>query len=209
MTTTAFQWVLDNAVSISINRKAVVAQTVARNQTVRSISIGGQVWRFDVRVADGLRWSDIRGYIEQIDYADRYTPATIQFNRTGYNSWLTPYQGNNSNPSVYTATGTQGATTINLNAIGTIASGYHFRSGDLIQLGSTGRVYSVVGDVPYSSRTVTLNRPIIDSTFSGISLITGVNVTWTVNCLNLPDWTIFARDQVSWSGSFQFIESFT
>lgn len=30
--------------------------------------------------------------------------------------------------------------------------------------------------------------------------------TWTVLCINKPKWTIFARDQVSWSGAFEFVE---
>ena len=65
--TTAFQWVFDNAESISIDRKAVVAQTTSRDQTIRSVSRGGQVWRFEVKLPDGIRWSDARSYIEAID----------------------------------------------------------------------------------------------------------------------------------------------
>ena len=205
--TTAFQYVFDNAESISIDRRAVTAQTVSRNNVVRTVSRGGQVWRFEVKLPDGPRWSDLRPYIEAIDYADRYTVGTVQLNNAGYNSWLTPYQGTAANPAAIAASWTQGGNTITLTS-GQAASGYNFRAGDFLQLGASGRVYSVVADVAFGSNTVTLNRAVIDATGSG-TLITGVNVTWSVICTELPKWTIFARDQVSWSGNFVFFEDMT
>lgn len=204
MTTTAFQYVFDNAESINFNRKATTAQTIARNGTVRAVSRGGQIWKFEVKLPDGIRWSDARPYIEAIDFADRYTDGTVQINRSGYNSWLTPYLGNCSNTSAITASWTQGNTSITLTG-GQAASGYNFKAGDLIQLKSTGKVYSVVSNVAYNSNTVNLNRPIIDATSSG-TLVVGTAVTWKVICADLPQWTIFARDQVSWSGPFVFYE---
>jgi len=30
--------------------------------------------------------------------------------------------------------------------------------------------------------------------------------TWTVRCVEMPQWNIFQRNQVSWSGSFVFYE---
>jgi hypothetical protein len=59
-----------------------------------------------------------------------------------------------------------------------------------------------------ASNTVTLHRPIIDSTqASATALPVGINVTWSVICTDFPQWTIFSRDQVSWSGPFVFYES--
>lgn len=205
MTTTAFQYIFDNAESIGIDRRAVTAQTISRDQTVRTVSRGGQIWRFTVKLPDGIRWSDLRPYIESIDYADRYTPGTVQLNNSGYNDWLMKYQGNCANTNSVGASWTQGATTVTLTS-GQAASAYNFKKGDLIQLTSTGRVYSVVSDVAYNSNTVTVNRPIIDASGSG-TLKIGPDVTWTVICTDLPQWTIFARDQVSWTGEFTFYEA--
>lgn len=202
--TTAFQYVFDNAESISYNRRAVTAQTTTRDGTVRTVSRGGQIWRFDVRLPDGIPWSQARPYIEAIDYADRYTVGTVQIDNAGYNTWLTGYQGDSANYTGFQATWTQGATSITLTASASTPSGYKFRAGDIIQLG-TGRVYSVRSDVVYNSNTVNLNRPILDATGSG-SLKVAEDVTWSIICTELPQWTIFARDQVSWSGSFVFYE---
>ena len=203
--TTAFQYVFDNAESISINKRRVIGSSLTRDQTLRTTSRGGQTWRFDVKLPDGIRWSDARQYIEKMEYLDRTTVGTVQMNNAGYNSWLTPYQGNAANSAAITASWTQGGSTITLTG-GQAASGYNFRAGDYIQLKNTGRVYSVVADVAYNSNTVTLHRPIIDATSSG-TLVVGSLVTWSVLCYEFPDWTIFARDQVSWSGSFIFYEN--
>jgi hypothetical protein len=201
--TTAFQYVFDNAESIGFNRRAVTAQTISRNNTVRTVSRGGQVWRFDVKLPDGIRWSDAREYIEAIDSADRFTTGTVQINNPGYNTWLLPYLGTAANPAGIAASWTQGASTITLTS-GQAAAGLNFGRGDVIQLG-TGRVYSVTADVPFNVNTVPVNRAIIDANGSG-TLKVGSAVTWSVVCTELPQWTIFARDQVSWSGPFVFYE---
>lgn len=202
--TTAFQYVFNNAESINFNRKAVVASTTTRSGITRTASRGGQIWRFEVKLPDGIRWTDARSYIEAIDAADRYTPGTVQINNTGYNDWFTKYQGTATNPASFTASWVQGAMSITLTNNPTNPGAFHFRAGDIIQLG-TGRVYSVTNDVATSGTVVNVNRPIIDATGSG-TLKVGPAVTWTVICQDLPQWTIFARDQVSWSGPFIFSE---
>lgn len=206
MTTTAFQWVFDRAETISIDRRAVVAQTTTRDQTIRSVSRGGQVWRFEVKLPDGIPWTEARPYIESIDYADRYTDGNVQINNSGYNSWLTNYQGNSINSTGFYANVQQGGTSISLNVSPTTTSGYKFRRGDIIQVGTDRRVYSVVQDTAYNSNTVYLNRPILDTTNTNVNIIVGPSVTWRVVCAELPAWTIFARDQVAWSGAFKFVE---
>ena len=203
--TTAFQYVFDNAESISINRRRVTGTTLTRDNTVRSVSRGGQAWRFEVKLPDGISWSSARGYIEAVEYLDRTTVGTVQINNPGYNSWFTPYQGTAADPAAITAVWTQGSSTLTLTG-GQATAGFNFRAGDFVQLTGSGSVYSVVSTVAFDSDTVTLNRPVIDSTGSG-TLITGTSVTWSVICTEFPDWTIFARDQVSWSGAFVFYES--
>lgn len=202
MTTTAFQYVFNNAESINFNRKAVVASTTTRSGIVRTASRGGQIWRFEVKLPDGIPWTTARAYIEAIDAADRYTDGNVQINNSGYNSWLTTYQGN-CGGSVG-ASWVQGAMSITLTS-GQAGSGFNFKAGDLIQLGSSGKVYSVTSNVAYNSNTVPVNRPVLDNTGSG-TLVIGTNVTWNVICQDLPQWTIFSRDQVSWSGPFVFSE---
>jgi hypothetical protein len=200
-----FQFVVDNAESISINRKKVVASTQARDGTVRAVSRGGQVWQFEVKLPDGPRWSDYRGEISKLEALDRVTADTIQINNAGQ-SWLIQYQGNAANAAAIAASWTTG-NTITLTG-GQAASGYNFRAGDFLQLGSSGSVYTVAADVPFNSNTVTLHRPIIDAA-GNATLRVGSACVFSVICTQFPDWTIFARDQVSWSGPFVFVEDLT
>jgi hypothetical protein len=200
--TTAFQYVFDYAETISINKRRVIGSTITRDNTVRAVSRGGQTWRFEVKLPDGIAWSQARPYIEKMEYLDRSTVGTVQINNAGYNTWLMKYQGNSV--STMTATFSSGST-ITLTA-GQAASGFNFKAGDLIQLGSSGRVYSAAADVAYNSNTVTLNRPVAE-TAGTYTLIRGPSVTWNVICTEFPSWTIFARDQVSWAGPFIFYES--
>jgi hypothetical protein len=124
----AFQWVFNNAESLSVNKRAIVGQTVTRNQTVRAVSRGSAIRRFTVKLPDGMRWTDVATYIQALDAADKFTKETIQINNSGYNSWMSR------------------------------------------------------GDISSSA-------------------------TYTVICVEFPQWTIFARDQVSWSGPFVFYEA--
>lgn len=198
-----FQYVIDNAETLSINTKKVVASTQTRDGTVRSVSRGGQVWRFEVKLPDGPKFSDIRNDIAKIETLDRVTTDTIQINNPGH-AYMIQYLGNCSNTSAITATWTTG-NTITLTG-GQAASGYNFKAGDIIQLGSSGHVYRVAADVAYNSNTVTLHRPLIDAAGSA-TLRVGSACVWTVICTQFPDWTLFGYDQTQWAGTFVFVEA--
>jgi len=201
----SFQWIFDNAQSISINQRGVVATTTSRDGTVRATSRGGQVWRFEVTPPNGPKWSEYKGLIATAEALGKYTTANIQFNAAGYVNYLMTYQGNAADKTAITASWTTG-NTITLTG-GQATSGYNFKAGDVIQLGATGKCYTVSADVVYTNNTVTLSRPILDAAGTDVTLRVAENCVWTVICTEFPDWTIFQRDQISWSGPFVFYES--
>lgn len=203
--TTAFQTVFDNAESISINKRKKVAQTVSRDGTVKTTSIGGQTWEFEVRLPDGPRWTDYRQSIEEMEALDRVTVSQVKINNPNLD-WLSGYQGDVAAPTSITATFTTGNTIEITGGLGGLSSGFIFRAGDFIQLGTNGSVYSVVEDVAFNQTTVTLHRPIRE-TAGSYTLIVGQSVTWNVICVNFPQWNIFARNQVGWDGPFIFAEA--
>jgi len=123
----SFQWIIDSAESISINRKKIVAQTTARDGKVRAVSRGVPPKRFEVKLPDGIRWSDLKSDIEAAETLDRVSTATITI----------PY-----------------------------------------------------AKFPWFYEDV---EPTSD-------------LSYTVICTQFPEWTIFARNQVSWSGAFVFVE---
>ena len=217
--TTAFQTVFDRAESISINKRPVTAQTISRSKIVRTVSRAGAAWTFEVKLPDGIPWTELRSPIEQIEALGRTQAGTVQLNNAGYTSWLIPYLGSSTlyYYGLWQATWTKGDDEIELGSTKpSLASGYHFRAGDVIQLpsddgvGTRGSVYTVTADVAYNATTIPLNRPILDDTTTAQrSFWVAENVNWSVYCIELPQWTIFARDQVSWSGPFIFYEART
>lgn len=202
--TTAFQWVFDNAETLSINKRGLTSQTISRDNTVRAVSRGGQIWRFDVALPNGMPWDQARPYIEALEAADRFTSGTVQINNVGYNSWLTNYRGDCLTTSGFVVDAVNGSNTVTITSqpSSTVTK---FGSGDLIQLGLGGAVYSVATAVPTASNVVTLNRPVLEDTGS-YGLFVGPDVTWNVICTQLPSWSIMSRNQVAWSGSFSFYE---
>lgn len=202
----SFQNIIDRAQSISIAKRKKVAQTQARDGTVKTTSIGGQVWEFRVRLPDGPRWTDYRQLIETWEAKDRVNTDTIQINNANH-SWISQYQGNLGSTAGITVSFSSGNTvTITAGATGLSPGQFKFKAGDFIQLGAAGAVYSVAANVAHNSNTITTHRPIRDAAGS-YGLIVGPAVTWTVYCVEFPNWTLFARDQVSWSGDFVFVEA--
>ena len=206
----SFQFVFDNAESISINRKKLVASTTARDGTVRSVSRGGQPWRFEVRLPDGPRWTDYRNDISKIEALDRITTDTVSFSNTGH-AWLIQYTGDLADTSSLTyqptTPGSGNSITLTGGHTGLTVGEYIFRAGDVIQLNDE-YVYTVAADVAYNSNTVLLHRPLVDASSTG-TIKVAEDCVFSVRCVEFPEWTLFARDQVSWSGPFVFVEDLT
>lgn len=123
----SFQWIVDNAETISINRKKMVSQTTARDGQVRAVSRGSQPDRIEVKLPDGIPWTELKTSIEAAENLDRISTATITIPYAKFPWWY-----NNVNP--------------------------------------------------------------------------GTDKSYTVRCVEFPEWVIFARNQVSWTGPFVFIE---
>ena len=123
----SFQWIIDSAETLSINRKRMVASTRARDGSVRVVSRGTQPKTFTVKFPDGVLWTSLRTNIAAAEALDRITTATISIPYAKF-PW---YYGN---------------------------------------------------------------------------VAPGADESYTVRCIEFPEWTIFARNQVSWSGPFVFIE---
>ncbi len=124
----SFQWIFDNAAAVAISDRAIVGQSITRNQTVRAVSRGNAVAKFIVTMPDGMSWSENATAIALLDTANKFTVEEVAFSNAGYTDWL--------------------------------------HSGPL----SPGQ-------------------------------------TWDVICVDMPTWTIFARNQVAWNGPFVFYES--
>lgn len=196
----SYQFVFDNAETISVNRSQQVAQTQSRSGVIKSTSLGYRPWEFTVRLPDGPRYSVYRGLISEMANFDRTVADTVSITQ----SYISGYQGDLSSTTGITASVTQGEKYFDITNIGS-TSGNRFLPGDLVQLGTTGSVYEIIETVGNTEDRVTVHRPIIDSTGS-YTLRVGTDVEFTVICAQMPSFTIFGYDQVSWSGEFVFVE---
>jgi hypothetical protein len=123
----SFQWIIDRAETLSINKKLTTSTTTARDGTVRAVSRGLPPYRIEVKLPDGIAWTEIKSFITAAEALDKITTAAITIPYAKF-PW---YYGNTA--------------------------------------------------------------PLTDEGY-------------TVRCIDFPQWTIFARNQVSWSGSFVFLE---
>lgn len=203
----SFQWVIDNAEQLSLNRSRVVGTTITRSGIARNVVRGHQPWRIEVKLPDGPRWTDYRPYIAALESVDRAQPSTFRINNPGHR-WLVGYRGDKSTLTGVTGTWVRGSTSFFVNPITGFTNSYIFRAGDYLQLGNTGRVYQVVEDAYVTSGTtlVRLHRAIVDADATNQPINIAQNATWTVICTQFPQWNLFSRDQVGWSGTFIFSE---
>jgi len=199
----SFQWIIDRANAIEFDAREITSITTSRSGYSRTVSRGGQPWDFTVTLPDGPRWIDYRSDYANALASGRHTAETIQFNNPGH-AWMFAYQGDMDLTGA-TATYTQGNSAITVQ--GGTGSGYRFRAGDLIELGSY--VYKVVSDVLSSSTQVTLHRPVIEASGSGVSIAVGADCEFSVKCVEFPRPVFFAINQVGWSGPFRFVENIT
>lgn len=213
----AFQWVFDKAETLSINRRPNVASTTSRSNVIRTTNLGGGTWRFEVKLPDGLPWTQLRPLIEELEAYDRFTVDTIQINHPGH-TWINQYQGQIDVNALCLVTYPSELTPTKLllstdpGNSGNIA----LKSGDWIQLQNTStaaryNVYSVVSPttimgISSSSQEIYVNRPIIEPVGSSYKVVTGQDILWKVQMAEFPQWTIFQYNQVSWSGPFVFYE---
>lgn len=123
----SFQWIIERAEALSINRKKMVATTTARDGGARATSRGTQPLRFTVTLPNGIPWTELSTLITAAETLDRISTATISIPYS-----LFPWYYNNVQPTS--------------------------------------------------------------------------NLSYTVRCVQFPEWTIFARNQVSWSGPFVFLQ---
>lgn len=210
---TGFQFIFDNAGQLSVNKQPDVAQTISRDGTVRATSRGNATWAFSVGFADGIQYSQLREVWETVLSLGKHTTDTIQLNSTGYSTWFTKYLGDSGVVGGWEVDTISGATC----KIKTVPSGTGlsvsdkiFKSGDLIQLGTSGHVYTVTTDVTWTGdvstvTAISLDRAIIeaDATYT---LKIGPDCSWKVRCTNLPNYTVFDYNLATFTGNFEFVE---
>ena len=65
-------------------------------------------------------------------------------------------------------------------------------------------IQTIDGRDKFTTESIRINNPNYTSWIAAGDI--NPSTAYTVICVEMPEWTIFARDQVSWSGPFVFYE---
>ena len=217
----SIQKVIDNAGFITINKRKGVGQTISRSGHVKTALQQQSIYRFTVSVPDGLKYSENRDFLEDLDTLDVITEANVDIGSTNAGlSYLTAYQGdaNTTQLSALALNSTSGST---LYVDTTSASGHSgtlFKKGDYIQpLGNTSTYrypYQVTSDVSFTSGNlaVSVHRPILSQ--DGVALTSGGfrignDVRFNIKAMVMPVYNVIPYNLISFDGNFEFMEVIT
>lgn len=195
------QTIINNASSMTIDRRKVVGIQITRNEIPRtSLTPTRQPWRFTLTMPSSLRYYNNRDLLEALDTLDRYQPEYVTFSDNACLSWIFRYQGQLSQGQLNQITVKSGMDAFDGNQLKLTnlpvvpANRVIFEPNDLIQIGnykypftSTTQVLRGTG----SEVIVTTNRPnIITGSVQGAGLTVGNGCTFYMFCPNMPTYKL-------------------
>ena len=224
----SIQTIIDNATSITVNKRKVAASSISRSGHIKTADRGVGVYAFTVSMHPGLTYSTNRGLLESLDTMDVINEANVNIGSTNSGlTYITAYQGDLTTAqqdelTCVATTGTDGAN-IHVSTAGVTGnvSGYTnlFKAGDFIQpKGNTSTYrypYQVTSDVAWSVSadiTVPVHRGVLSQTGTSITtggLRVGKNVNWQVKALQMPIYSVVPHDRIEFSGDFELMEVIT
>ena len=215
----SIQTIIDNAVTITFDRRKVVGQTVSRSGIVKIGSIASKIpWVMSIEMHPGLRYSTSRSLTEEIDRLDRVFTETIDIGSTNPAlNYITKYLGDFtptqiSQMTVNNASGL--VITFDMSSVvGDTSGDVVFRKGDFVSLaGGYKYPYTVTADVVRGSAStinVPINRPFIDQqgfTEGGAVPTVGSDVTWEMIMTKKPSYAVVPHDRLEFNGIFELVE---
>ena len=213
----SFQTIIDNATFINIDKRKTTAMSVSRSGHVKTAERQPSVYKFTVGSVPGLKYSENRGVLEDIDTADRVVEANISLSNNAGMNYVTAYQGGITSGSL-SMVGADGKE-LYVNASLASGSGTLFKKGDYLQPeGNTGTYrypYQVTSDVSFSTGanvTIPVHRPVLSQ--DGVSITSGgvrkgTEVRFHVKAMSCPTYSIVPYDLIQFSGDFEFVEIIT
>jgi hypothetical protein len=215
----SLQAVINNAVTIQVDRRKIAGQTISRSGLVKISSVASNVpWQITVDMSQGLKFSRNRALVEEIDRLDRTAIEVVDIGGSNPGlAYITRYQGALNSTQISqmrVASGANLTLTLNVaNVTGTSGTTVIFEPGDYVQLaGNYKYPYTVTSRVlrgASSTVEVPINRPFIDQpgyTEVGASVIVGNDVTWQVVMSKKPGWRVAPGDLLQFTEAFELVE---
>ena len=216
----SFQTIIDNATYLTINKRKTTASSVSRSGHIKTAERNPSVYSFRVGSVPGLKYSENRGVLEDIDTADRTVEANITLSNNAGMNYITAYQGTVTDAELNDIVMVGGdGKELYINTTGVTGSGTLFKKGDFVQpIGDTGTYrypYQVTADVSFSAAanvTIPVHRPVLAQTGTVITsggLRTGTECRFHVKALECPTYSIVPHDLIQFDGDFMFAEIIT
>lgn len=220
----SLQQIINRCTAINIERKKVSAYSISRSGQVKTMSRVSQIpWVFTVTMHSGLKYTENRDLLEELDRLDRIFEEEINIGVSNPNiSWITAYRGTcNTSALAYATVNTIGTTNVTVNVAnvrtlgGAASTDYLVKKGDYISFGSDSTYrypYTVLADTQVGSAStvvVPVNRPIITQsgyTIAGQAVKFGSAVSWRVKMIEQPSYTITPDRLIEFSSEFKLIE---
>jgi hypothetical protein len=214
----SLQTIIDNAMSINIERRKVSGYTVSRSGQIKLSSIASNVpWQMIVEMHSGLKYSTNRAVLEELDRIDRTLISTINIGNTNPGlAYITNYQGQLNSTQIGNITIASANVlnvVMNVSSVSASSGTFVFRKGDYwMPTGAYKYPYTVTADVTRGSGstiTVPINRPFIDQagyTEVGAGIKVGKDVTWNMVIISKPSYAVVPYDRIGWNGAFELVE---
>lgn len=219
----SLQTIIDNATYLTINKRKGAGVTVSRSGHIKTSVQQGSLYRFTVGAPGGLKYSENRGVLEDLDSQDITNEANISLSafNTSLN-YLTEIKGEIVDPQLGGNISLNGysGNVLYIDFTNATSSGTTlFKKGDFIQpLGNTSTYrypYQITSDVNTTTNAnlaVSVHRPIIAQ--DGVALTSGgfrlgYNCFWYVICANMPTYSVVPHDLIEFSEDFELIERIT
>ncbi len=208
----SYQWVIDNAASLSVTTQPTVAQSFTRSNRPRAVNRGGDSYRWTVQMPAGMPYTEARPYIAAYEELSRDTVILLSIPQT----YISGYQGTADSTTNWVATFALASDTATINSTGGASfptpNSKLFGAGDFVQPviggGQTARVYTLTADSFLNSGApadlLQLHRPANETGQYPINI--GENCVFRMLATKVPRWEIFDYDLVRWTGEFEFYE---
>jgi hypothetical protein len=212
----AIQTLLDNAISLMIDKRAPSAQSISRAQHLRTQTRGDAVYKFTVGMHPALKYEDHRDLLEDYDTTGRIVEEEVTLSNVSGGSWIMSYQGGFTTVDLnaITADGNSFGSSLVCNVSATVAASTEVfvEKGDYIQVDGSRYPYQATARVLRGSGdtvTVPLNRPIVPEdgfTIGGQDILVGTDCTFRVRMIQQPTYSVVPGRYIQWDGDMQLME---
>ena len=214
----SIQYIINNAESISFNRRKQVGIQYSRNEIAYStLGVGRNPWRLTVKIAKPIPYAEARAVVSDLDKLDRVISETVNFKNNTKLTYITQYQGQLIDAQINQLRVNSSTNGTNL-VLSNVPSGIDpstviFEKGDFIQIDGYANPFTATAQVLRGTGNITVpvHRAVFFSStyFSNQTIKVGSDVEFSVRCVSMPTYTLIRGGSgglITFDGEFELYE---